>query len=402
MMANSQQEGTDSNDQTLVEPPMLGGLTTFARVGTWFWRVEAGDRYEWDISHVADQLKLDARVVQVKIEESMPGGMSEKDFFPDEARSSEEGVFTGVDVFTVVTSNRFLTFEVRVPIKNQPVHSDLDSAPSDTYWVAWNGLTAVVMWEQGEPYRPLSGGQVVVSILREAVEGIGASLYVQNCNPGCDFQFLHETLRVVTDPDAYLLDLRIDPLDQEHVAIALPLRRSSLLDVECLGVMVNGGIESFAEFKNLGRRIIDLENQIRGNLGHILGHLNASNLIAAEGWKLSSIAPRWKGRGWRREVRHLISRTWLGISNVDILRRSWDEQCAWLETNEQDAMLLLARDFRSDMSSVRALDLTPVAETVTQVSNGLDNRTVVTATAFGALAGGLAGFMGSLLALLVQ
>lgn len=65
-------------------------------------------------------------------------------------------------------------------------------------------------------------------------------------------------------------------------------------------------------------------------------------------------------------------------------------------------MLLLARDFRSDMSSVRALDLTPVAETVTQVSNGLDNRTVVTATAFGALAGGLAGFMGSLLALLVQ
>lgn len=354
------------------------------------------------ISEVADQLKQDARVVSVHVDDSMPHGVSEQEMFPDQARTTDEGVLTGGDSFTVITSKQFLTFKVRVPIKNQPVHSDLDQAPSDTYWVSWNGLTAVVMWDQKESYRPLSGGQVVTNILEEAVQRIGASLYVQNCSPGCDFQFLHRTLRVVVDPEADLLDLRVDPFDREEVVIALPSGGPSIGDVEYLGVMVNGSIESFAEFKNLGRRIIDLENQIRGNLTHMLAHLHENNLLVALGWKASSIVPRWRGRRWRREVRHLISGTWLGMSHVEALRRDWEDQRVWLETNEEEAMLLLRTDLLSDISSVRALDLAPIAETVNQVSNGLDNRTVVTATGLGALAGGLAGFVGSVLALLSQ
>ena len=78
------------------------------------------------------------------------------------------------------------------------------------------------------------------------------------------------------------------------------------------------------------------------------------------------------------------------MANLESLRQAWGYEKVDVIANTQ-SLLLLERDFSTDLERIENLDTTTTMETVNHVAGALDNRMVVLATLWGALAGGLAG-----------
>ncbi len=117
-------------------------------------------------------------------------------YWPERTRTSAERLLTGADYMSVLLLPEPVLFTVRVPKKNQPTKHGFDDVPSDTYDVAWDGVTAWVIWAQSSPDIPKSGGHVVRDVLDDAARALGGGVYEQACSPGCTNIFLHTTLRL--------------------------------------------------------------------------------------------------------------------------------------------------------------------------------------------------------------
>lgn len=246
------------------------------------------------------------------------------------------------------------------------------------------------MWEQQDEFLPISGGHAVEAVLEDVLARIDCRLYVQSCSPNCDFLFVHQTIQIDADegatsfafqgkgdgyPITYLAEFRIHDPTEEVVLLGLAIRHA---------------VGNFADFKNVGRRLIDLEGEVREDLAHLLAHYHSHAMLAAAGMSPKTLKRRWQSRGWRREAWSLVSGIWLAMANMESLRRAWRDEQDYLADGEDVAPLLL-RDFARDIASVEALDLHPVAETVSQVTAALNNQTAARAASWGALAGGVAG-----------
>ncbi|SHH53415.1 hypothetical protein SAMN05443575_4018 [Jatrophihabitans endophyticus] len=148
----------------------------------------------------------------------------------------------------------------------------------------------------------------------------------------------------------------------------------------------------FAEVKNVGRRILDIRNQIRADLSHLLAH----NYAYASGRALSPVK-RMKAaranRGWRKEGRQLMARLWLAMSNVDSLTERWLDSLRSLQDSRYDIgeMFLFGYDMRSDISEIEAIDLQRVVDAMNQVASTFDSRVLAVSTSLGALGGAVAG-----------
>ena len=340
---------------------------------------------------MAAALGSDPRVVRVLPPQDLAGIDSTHSLFPDEARTSPAGVLHGTDAFVVREFRHPICFQVRVPAKNQPLHFEFNDVPTDTYYVAWDGMNVVVMWVQGADDFPMSAGQVVADIVADAVTQCNGYLYIQNCSPGCTFNFAHRTLRLGLDEDVELFEIVDSAPGEPTVDLFLPGLTTPLQQVDYVAAMIRGSLTEFAEFKNYGRRLIDLETAVRIDLTEVLSLLHRHSEIAGMSLGLRKLRARWSARRWRREARALVARTWLGMANIEALSRQWQSQRDNWMNGYAETFALLEHDSRQDIASVESLQLDSMVATTNQVSAGLDNRTVVLATAWGAIAGGLAG-----------
>lgn len=365
-----------------------------ARAGTWFLVPSPGTN-EDNLQLVADLirvLKADTRVLQVIPPELNEHWTQRVTVFPDAERSpTPDGVLTGRDQFKILELSSAIRFEVRVPMKNQKAHHGAEDIPSDTYWVAWNGVSIFVMWKQeDDSWFPISGGHIVEEVLRDVLEQIGCGLYVQACGPRCDYGFLHTGIRVSTDPnvDDFTLTEGTDGRTVDYASFAE--LANPLEGLEFLAMSLSSGLGGFATFKNSGRRIIDIEDALRSDLSHLLFHYHEHTVLVASGRAPMALYNRWKARKWRKEAWSLISSIWLGMANIETMRRSWENERRSM-LSEREILPLLQGDSRRDEETIDALETDPIAETVNQVAAALNNRMAVTATLWGALAGGLAG-----------
>lgn len=367
----------------------------FVRVGTWLWEPPEGLEVDAVTRQVVQALERDTRVLKVRRPVLNDHWVERIRFFPDAPRTSPEKLVTGVDSFRALQLSDCVTFTVRVPIKNQTTHGGFDDVPSDTYFVAWDGISVFVLWEQADVLAPMSGGHVVEDVLREALTATGSHLYVQNCSPGCSFMFIHRPLRLLEAPDVH--QFKLHPATESAIRMYIPsFDHDPLEDVDYVAVMLRGSVQEFAEYKNLGRRLIDLEDEVRGDLAHVLHHFHAHAQLVALGFSKKALKERWRARKWRTEARSLVARIWLVMANIETLRRQWEHARTGL-SGQPDSLLLFDTDYANDAESVTSLQLEPVAETVNQVAVGLDNRMVVAATGWGAVAGGVAGGLTGLL-----
>jgi hypothetical protein len=352
------------------------------------------------VDDICTALNTDTRVIKVKNPTLNMGFTSENQYFPDLSRTSDERLLKGSDIFSTLSLSDPILLSIRVPKKNQPGLHGIDDIPSENYYVAWNGVSVIVLWEQDDDSMPLAGGQVVTEILASALRKTGADLYIQACSPDCDNVFIHTSMHVYDDAKR-----DFDPEDTSNlgmipheetgprsVDVFLLTSDDNLGIVEDLFFSLHLAIESFAEVKNKGRRLLDLEGSIRDQLSHLLSHYYEHASIAARPiWK--SIKDRWRTRGWRKEARQLLAGLLLSLANIESLMRSWSDtrQSFETEVREENTRILFATDYGNDIAAIDTLDFGHIDSSIEQVSSSLDNRAIVIATIGGALAGGLAG-----------
>jgi hypothetical protein len=174
------------------------GDTRLFRMGTFFWSVhpdtdpdEAGEKL---VKDVVSQLTSDSRVTYVVPPDFEHGFCSSQTFYPSAVENFQAMMF-GSDALEALEVTPPIMFRIQVPIKNQPLREGrYADIPSDSYWAAWNGITLVVMWSQYDDEIPMSGGHVVIDVLRDAVAASGAKLVNQACSSGCSFKFIHSTM----------------------------------------------------------------------------------------------------------------------------------------------------------------------------------------------------------------
>lgn len=339
----------------------------------------------------------DPRVVSAESRGHDQGFTYSEECWPDASRSdSDEALRTGDDSFSVLRLDGPVLFCVQVPKKNQPAHHGFSDFPSDTYWVAWDGVTAIVTWTQPNQRIPMAGGHVVEEILRSALQGLGCDLYVQACSPGCDNLFTHTIMHVLVDPEVDDLECTTRTNMEADVTVGVVDDDEDLLMELWFGL--NMSFNSFAEMKNLGRRSIDLENSARKTLAHLLAHYyEHATADAQKGWKRTRAL--WSQRGWRREASQLMAGLWLTLSNIEVVRRQWEEahRSFARQTGSQGLAVIFDVDYREDAEVVASLDVSHLEVNVQQIGTRLDSRSLSWATGLGAIAGGVAGLLAGLL-----
>lgn len=374
------------------------------RMGTFFWKLPPKMRDTTIdglalVRQLVARLREDPRVVLVRDpDRDFDTDYTRETFYPSDA-SDLDSILFGTDVMTALCKSFPIAFRVRVPIKNQPLRDGVADIPSDTYTAVWNGVTLVVLWSQADDAIPFSGGHIVIDVLRDAVEGEpGSSLINQACSPGCQFQFMHPTIRL----DPLTADQIDDGVDfnlskipgRDHFIIAASDADDDDEIEAALGLTYTliHTANQFANVKTLGQRIIAIEDTARNEL---------SNAIALQYKKAKiSLLPlqqrvyaRWKSRSTTRQLRETLFALYLCLTNLEKVMRIWEEESRTFKerASEEGLLPFFEGDSKSDEVRIQSLRLNHLESAVEQVSESLNNSAMVAATLGGALAGGLAG-----------
>lgn len=379
-----------TQDDTQIQQPFL------CRIGTIFLLSPKRQKFEEYRDGLAKALQADPRIQWVRRAKLNTDFCSHLAIYPESRNTTPDEIMHGSDAMRAVHFDRPILFKIVVPIKNQPQHHQADDIPTDTYWVAWDGVTVMILWQHEKEDIPLSGGQVILQVLEEVCEKAELGVFNQACSPACTNVFMHSDL--VVEQKEGLEDCRVDGADRTTVNVSAPVSDNP----EDVLVDIFHSFERcsyyFARQKNMGRRIIDLEAQAWERASHLLSHYSAH--VGASAAPLKSRIPlRWANRGWRSEVRNLSAQTWVCMTGIEVMIRRWGElKNDFIDaTMERSCMPIFETDFSDEVKSIESIDLSRLESVTSQVESRLDNRLVSFATAGGAISGAISGALVSLL-----
>jgi len=285
-----------------------------------------------------------------------------------------------------------VSIDLRVPRKNQPKVFEDDEIPSERYHVLWDGRSLLVAWEQPlENSVGNSGGHIVEEILEQATNSIDAGLVVQACNPQCRYVFLHTAIRATADhaaatdwsvssrpDDPWLMDVVVSSDDSlGHVS-------------SIVWWHVRASLRAFADMKNRGRQILELEGVLRADLDQ-LNRLHHERATASQQSLGKRIKALWTYRSWRRISRYYLARLWLGLGSLERLRRRWTEDASRFRrtADEHKLRALFTTDTVGEMTLVEQLDLGLIESAVQHAEDRLSSNVLTLATLGGGVAGAL-------------
>jgi hypothetical protein len=337
---------------------------------------------------IADELGADSRVTEVEVPEIETDWCARTNIYPSPA--DEDDLVTGADRVPAAQFNEPLFFKVVVPVKNQRVVTEGDEIPTD-YQVLWDGITVLVSWKAPKDrHVPLSGGHVVSEILRQAVEKLGFTLYVQGCSPVCRHEFTHTSLRFIKDSDPPEKITFKQSRWRNEVEIPYPadIDKPQARVFENLSAIA----EEFTILKNLGRRILEIENDGRNALGTLMAIDLERAQIVQSPWKVRA-RQLWQSRSWRKRSRHLVSRVWAALANIERLRRQWSEIQFRFDrsASAQGKERLFVQDYANEVDRVSSFNPDLMRSAVQEIGTRLDNRALIAVTGLGLVAGAIAG-----------
>jgi hypothetical protein len=343
------------------------------------------------IKKIVADLRADSRVTSIEAPDVSSHFAAWTPYYPHMFDTSGDGLLLGLDGGVVLEFSSPILMQVRVPIKNQPPIHGRDDVPTETYTVAWDGITVIVVWEQESTEASHSAGQVVFDVIEAALGGAGLSAYRQACSPGCEYGFIHQTLalRESPTPGGAEFSTVLHPELNLFVGIVpgdLPLEELP----EFLWLEMGAAAREFAFVKNYGQRILDLEHRARNDIGDLLDHNRAHARVLAKPWWRRA-RELWRHRGWRREARGLIAGLWLALTNIETLERHWDDQLQDLQSDHLEILEFFRPDSWRDERRIRALDTSTILAALDQVTELLESRQLALATGLGALGGAVAG-----------
>jgi hypothetical protein len=117
-----------------------------------------------------------------------------------------------------------------------------------------------------------------------------------------------------------------------------------------------------------------------------------------------TIRERWNRRFWRYRSRLAITQLWQGAGVLERLRRDWQSKLVEFNSGvntDDEGRLLFGRDM-DEFDAVRGLDLSLLQASLEHSSARLDNRSLVLATAGGALGGAAFGALAGALTATVR
>jgi hypothetical protein len=339
---------------------------------------------------VRSALESDTRVTYARFNDPQnPDFIDYEIYYSDRAQATTKSSPQGSGAFNAISFDQLLFFKIVVPIKNQPKHHDADDIPTDTYWVAWNGLTAFILWKHEGDLVPLSGGHVVLEILQDAAERCGLSVYNQACSPGCTNVFLHTTLVVSKEEDQE--EFEVIDADGNHISVAVP----DLPDEEDvlyeIAYHLGYAAEHFSRRKNISRKLANLESLTTEQLQSLLVDYSGHAETAAKPFR-GNLKEKWGDRSWRKHARLHSARVWLGASTMESFIHDWHEQDAEFQQELSPGFAaIFAGDSRRDGVTVSSINISRLTEICAQVEKRFDTAVLSWATAGGAIAGAIAG-----------
>jgi hypothetical protein len=347
-----------------------------------------------------DALEADPRVVSATVPTLDPGWSPHMIAYPGmEDIDDDWGIIDGVRHVHVQRFSNPVGFHMHVPAKNQPKVFQDDVIPAEDYFVLWNGQSLIVAWRQdfGSPLSS-SGGHIVESVLQEACNRIDATTRFQSCNPSCQFLFVHTDIVLIPDPNTTSWVHTPDPEDATTLLVRAPAAGDLEATARAAWRRYAQALRDFADMKNIGRRIMDLELVVRRDLDKLNG-LHHRRAEAREHGVLRRVAAIWKFRSWRRQSRYYLARLWLALSSLEHMKRQWaDERGHFTRTTREAGVeSLFDLDASDEIDSVRELDLSLIEGALDHASARLDTSAVVSATVFGAIAGAIAAAIITLL-----
>jgi hypothetical protein len=320
--------------------------------------------------------------------------------YPRRKDTTDNAMFSGSDRRKALRLSDPISFTVTVPIKNQPEFRGYADIPTDTYYVAWDGITAVVAWDRRADQKkpPRSGGHVVVDILRNLAKSVDLDLYAQACSPGCTNMFAHPIMRLE----------RVEAPKTTRPRIAATAFPCINVHFHCSGeardvavaidrAVANQGY-TFALFKNYARRIMDLEALARTKVSTLL-KIDYDRIKRLQLSPLDRVKEAWRHRSDKRQARLLVSSLWLVFSSIELLRSDWLKHRTRLSEDSASREMngLFQEDLGDDDNAVMSQDLSFIRSAVEQTASHQDARALAWTTALVAVAGLLGAVIGGLL-----
>ena len=346
-----------------------------------------------------DALEEDSRVTNAVAPALDPGWSPHVYAYPGiDSVEDAVGVLDGQRHFHAQVFSEPINLDVHVPRKNQRTVFADDEIPAEDYHALWDGRSLLVAWEQsGDSHFSAAGGHVLEQVLETAAEKVALGIQVQACNPSCDFVFVHTDLVVVADPDATEWTAIPDE-DLAVIYVTAPVEPELDAIANRVWLRYRGALRDFADMKNLGRQVLDLELVMRYTLDR-LSSLHHARAAALNGPLRKRPAAIWHLRAWRRQSRLLLSSLWLGLGTLEYRKRRWsDARTQFMRsTHEADIGKLFELDATDEMDSIRNLDVSSIEASMEHAGSRLDASAVVLATLLGAVAGAVAGALVALL-----
>ncbi|WP_159576526.1 hypothetical protein [Microbacterium sp. 8M] len=380
----------------------------FGRFGTFFLDVGHSKKSR-RVFHeeIVQAIRSDSRVTEVADSEFKAVWTRTWTSFPPGADSNRDQLLSGSDHFHPLELSEPVAFAVHVPIKNQPVILDADDVPTDQYWAVWDGLTLVVIWKRQPESRrpPRSAGHVVEEIIRAAAERTGARLVVQACSPGCTNMFAHRSLRIDQFREQDGPSMKLEGSHPRVVSVRLHRDGEPMNVATTLYERIEDPCGHFARLKNLSRRIIDIEGDLRQLVDELLAMDYARLARSKKGWRARAsyqlhAAWHWfRGEGAGRETQELIGSIWIAMARIERLRRDWLQQ----QRRFSDAATLYGRQVLFDIDriddevAVSAMDTGFAKAAVEHKSARRDSKVIVWATVGGGVAGGAVALLAAAL-----
>lgn len=372
----------------------------FARVGLFMVSLDCEDLEPVEvIARLRRALEADPRVDQLSGDKLDVEWTTTDVLYPHGQGETEDpdAVLDGHDHKHVLTIPDELTFSVQVPSKNQKLLIEGERVP-ERYMVKWNGTVACVLWMESRP--TMSAGCVIREVLGEAAVAAGFGFYTQACSSACEFPFLHRTAVLVSQHGSFDGDMTFDISEgwdevsegRDEVIGRGPEGSSSRELADLFYSTIAFDTRRFSQLKNVGRRIMDLEDTARDSLRSLLALQYQHTCVRGDGVG-QYFRRRLALRGWRAESRKLVSRVWLAVASLEVLQRRWARLRSEFEagTRTDTTLLLFEGDHHHDAEQVSTLDVGGLATAVEQASSRLDTMALTSATTWGALAGGAAG-----------
>lgn len=288
-----------------------------------------------------------------------------------------------------------VVFQVRVPKRLQVPAGEPDDAPSDEYWVAWDGMSLLILWTFEDFRDSLApvGGQIVLEVLRDASTVAGVELRTPPCGPNCDYPFAHADL-LIESGDPHEDTFEFHGFDASAISAIVTGPETSDIE-DCtrqLFEQVSFLAWSFAEMREIGQGVVSAERSARGALSRLLAvNYERTRVIALPLW--ARLVGRWQGRGWRREADRLIASLWLSLVTLEGLQHSWSNaQFIYANAAEDhDQGVIFKHEYDQELNIQKAVNTASLSSAVQQASTRMDARSLTLATAAGALAGGIVG-----------